>query len=240
MQRMPAVATLALAAVCLASIGVAAYEVTAVDNGGTLAGTVRHVGDPPPPRRVTVTKDVQVCGAEKTLPAVRLGPSGGLADVAVVVEASRGKAPVVPREPVVFDQRGCEYRPFVLAFPAGSVVRVLNPDGVLHNVHVVGRANGETNRAMPRFQRQVDWRVEAPEWPIPVKCDVHPWMEAYWLSMRHPYYAVTDGDGRFSIGDLPAGDYTVDLWHPNLGRRKERVTIAAGRTTSVSWTLGSD
>lgn len=233
-------AVAALAAVFAARVGAAAYEVTAVDDGGTLVGRVRHAGDLPPARRIVVTKDAGVCGAEKTLPMVRVDPSGGLADVAVVVDAPRGKALVVPREPVVFDQRGCEYRPFVLAFPAGTVVRVLNPDGVLHNVHVMARENGETNRAMPRFQRQIDWRVERPEWPIPVKCDVHPWMSAYWLSMAHPYYAVTAADGRFSIRDLPAGDYPVDLWHPTLGRRKEHVTITAGEATDVTWSMGAD
>jgi len=216
-----------------------AYEAAPVLDGGTLAGVVRYVGPPPSPERVTVTKDVPVCGQEKSLQVVRLGDAGGLRDVAVVVRATRGKPLVVPSEPVVFDQRGCEYRPFVLAFPAGSTIQVLNSDRVLHNVHVMGKANPQTNRAMPRFQKQLAWRVERPEWPIPVKCDVHPWMRAYWLAMDHPYYAVTEASGRFRIDDLVPGDYAVDLWHPALGSKVEQVTIRSRETTTVSWSFAA-
>ena len=82
---------------------------------------------------------------------------------------------------------------------------MLNPDGVLHNVHMMGKANPEANKAMPKFKKQEDRKIEKAEWPIAVKCDAHPWMHAYWLSMDQPYYAVTDADGNFKITDLPAG-----------------------------------
>ncbi len=116
-------------------------------------------------------------------------------------------------------------------------MRVLNPDGVLHNVHVMGKANPASNRAMPRFQKQIDWKVEKPEWPIAVKCDAHPWMHAYWLSMDQPYYAVTTAGGTFSIADLLPGDYEVEVWHPTLGKKVEKVTIKPKATTTVDWSM---
>jgi hypothetical protein len=140
-------------------------------------------------------------------------------------------------EPVVFDQKGCEYKPHVLAFPVGSTVRVLNPDGVLHNVHVMGKANPEANKAMPKFKKQEDWKIEKAEWPIAVKCDAHPWMHAYWLSMDQPYYAVTDADGNFKIADLPAGDYEVELWHETLGKSSQKITVQGGQDTKVAWEM---
>ena len=80
---------------------------------------------------------------------------------------------------------------------------------------------------MPKFQKKIDWKVEKPEWPIAVKCDAHPWMHAYWLSMDQPYYAVTDADGNFKIADLPPGDYEVEVWQGELGKKTEKVTIKA-------------
>ena len=222
----------------LALFGVAgAYEGGAVTNGGSLSGQVKFVGAPPAPEKFEVTKDNEACGKEKVKPDLIVGAGGGLANAVVVVKASKGKPLTVPTEPFVFDQKGCEYHPHVLAFPAGSSIRVLNPDGVLHNVHVSGKVNPEANRAMPKFQKQVDWKVEKAEWPIAVKCDAHPWMHAYWLSMDQPYYAVTDGDGNFKIGDIPAGDYEVEVWHETLGKTTQKVAIQGGGDTKVAWDM---
>ena len=222
----------------LALTGVAgAYEGGAVTGGGSVSGQVKFAGAAPAPEKFEVTKDQEACGKEKTKPDLIVGSGGGLANAVVVVKASKGKALAVPAEPVVFDQKGCEYKPHVLAFPAGSTVRVLNPDGVLHNVHVTGKVNPEANRAMPKFQKQVDWKIEKPEWPIAVKCDAHPWMHAYWLSMDQPYYAVTDADGNFKIADLPAGDYEVEVWHEVLGKSAQKVTVQAGQDTKVAWEM---
>jgi plastocyanin len=215
-----------------------AYEVIEVADGGTLSGVVKFAGTPPAPAKIEITKDAEACGKEKTDPKLVVGSGGGIKDVAVVVKASKGKALQVPAEPIVFDQKGCEYSPHVLAFPAGSTIQVLNPDGVLHNVHVMGKVNPEANRAMPKFQKKIDWKVEKPEWPIAVKCDAHPWMHAWWLSMDQPYYAVTGDDGSFKITDLPPGEYEVEIWQGELGKKVEKVTIKAKEDTAVDWSMG--
>lgn len=227
----------ALAATVAAAGPAAAYEAVAVTNGGTLAGTVKLEGPKPAPETFDVTKDTQVCGTSKTKPDLVVADDGGIANVVIVVKAAKGKALEVPATPVTFDQKGCEYHPHVLAFPAGSTIEVLNPDGVLHNVHAVGKTNPEKNVAMPKFKKKIEWKIDQPEWPIAVKCDAHPWMHAYWISMEHPYYAVTDASGAFSIGDLPAGEYEVEVWHETLGKKTEKVTIPAGGTATVAWTF---
>jgi plastocyanin len=214
-----------------------AYEAIAVTDGGTLSGTVKFAGTAPAPQKIEITKDVEACGKEKTSDDLVVSSSGGIENVAVVVKAAKGKALEVPSTPVTFDQKGCEYHPHVLAFPAGSTIQVLNPDGVLHNVHVMGKANPEANRAMPKFQKKIDWKVEKAEWPIAVKCDAHPWMHAYWMSMDTPYYAVTDANGTFKISDLPPGDYEVEVWHSTLGKKTEKVSIKAKEDTKVDWSL---
>jgi plastocyanin len=231
-----------LAALVGASAATAwAYEATTVTDGGSLSGTVKFDGTPPAPKKIEVTKDQEVCaknGPEIIDPALIVSSGGGIQDVAVVVKATKGKALEVPTEPVTFDQNGCEYKPHVLAFPAGSTISILNSDGILHNVHVMGKENPEANRAQPKFQKKIDWKVEKAEWPIAVKCDAHPWMHAYWLSMDQPYYAVTDADGKFKITDIPPGDYEVEVWQGELGKKTEKVTIKPKEDTAVSWTMG--
>ena len=58
---------------------------------------------------------------------------------------------------------------------------------------------------------------DKPEVMVPFKCDVHGWMNAYVGVLEHPYFAVTDKDGKFSLKTLPAGTYTIEAWHERLG-----------------------
>ena len=229
--------TMVLGAVVALGSGAAAYDAIDVTGGGSISGTVKFSGTPPTPETFEVTKDNAACGDEKTKDDLVVGADGGIANVAVVVKAAKGKALDVPADPITFDQKGCSYSPRILAFPAGSTIEILNPDGVLHNVHAMGTSNPEKNVAMPKFKKKISWKIENPEWPIAVKCDAHPWMKAYWLSMEHPYFAVTDAAGGFSIGDLPAGDYEVEVWHETLGKSTHDVSVTDGQATVVTWEL---
>ena len=227
---------LALAA-CFAGRA-AAYEVIAVTDGGTLAGTVKVDGPPPAAAKIPVTKDPEVCGKEKAAADLVVGAGGTLANAVVVVKAAKGKKAEVPAQNPVFDQKTCEFHPHVLAFPAGSTIDVLNSDGILHNLHTASQTNPPSNQAQPKYKPKIQVKVEKPEWPIKVVCDVHPWMGGYWISAEHPYVAVTDASGAFKITDLPAGDYEVEIWHEKLGKKTEKASIKAKEETKVDWKLG--
>jgi plastocyanin len=213
-----------------------AYEAIAVTDGGTLSGTVKAEGVGTP-AKLEVSKDPEVCGKEKTAPDLVVGSGGTLANVVVVVKATKGKKLEAPAQNPVFDQKACEFHPHVLAFPAGTTIDVLNSDGILHNLHTQSTVNPSTNQAQPKFKPKIQVKIDKPEWPIAVKCDVHGWMSAYWISEEHPYYAVTDANGAFKIADLPPGDYDVEVWHEKLGKKTEKVSIKPKEETKVSWTL---
>lgn len=233
--------TCALAAAGFAGILLAtsasAYEVVAVENPGKVTGTVKFAGDAPAPEKFAVTKDTSACGTEKTKEDLIVGADKGIANVVVVVKASKGAEIKPSDKKITFDQKTCQYHPHVVLVPAGSTLEVLNPDGVLHNVHVMGKANPEKNQAMPKFRKTLDWKMDNPEWPVEVKCDAHPWMKAYWIVQDSPYYAVTDESGRFTIENLPAGEYDVDVWQETLGKKAEKVTVTAGAATDVAWEM---
>ena len=89
----------------------------------------------------------------------------------------------------------------------------------------------------PKYKAKIQIKVERPEWPIRVQCDVHPWMGGYWISAETPYVALTDANGTFKIGDLPPGDYEVEIWQEKLGKKTEKVSIKAKEETKVDWKL---
>jgi plastocyanin len=237
MRRKRTVAALAVVATAVLAGRAFAYEAVAVTDGGTLVGAVTYEGTPPAPAKIEVTKDPEVCGKDKTAPSLITGQGNGIANVVVVVQATKGKKLEVPTTNPVFDQKTCEFHPHVLAFPAGSTIDVLNSDGILHNLHTTSTVNPSSNQAQPKFKPKIQIKVEKPEWPIAVKCDVHGWMSAYWISQEHPYVAVTDANGMFKIADLPAGDYQVELWQEKLGKKTVPASIKAKEETKVAWTM---
>ena len=175
----------------------------------------------------------------KTEQAFLLDESKGLANVLVQVKSGLPDVEFAAAEPeVTFTQSGCLYDPHVVIIRVGQTVKILNPDGTLHNVHVFGKVNQEFNQAMPKFQTEIERvfdKVEAD--PFAIKCDVHPWMNAFGVVLDHPYAAVTAADGTFSIPNLPAGTYQVEVWHELLGSQTREVTVSEGGTAALDVAL---
>jgi len=211
----------------------ASYAIIEVVDGGSLVGTVRYGGVVPEARTVSVTEDTATCGASQLVQSVRVGPDGGLADAVVsLVDISRGAAPVPAMAPTL-DQRGCTFRPHVLLAPTGATVQVLNSDPLTHNVHTAAFDNRSVNRTQPTGMGAIELNFDAPE-KVKIKCDLHPWMSAWIIVTDHPYHAVTDENGSFSLSNIPAGSYTVEVWHESLGARSQMVTVAAGEVHDMA------
>jgi len=239
MRRKVLLSALAVAATACLARRATAYEVIAVTDGGTLSGTVTIEGTAPPPGKIEVTKDPEVCGKEaKVAPALLVASGGGIANVVVTVKAAKGKKNDVPATNPVFDQKTCEFHPHVLVFPAGSTIDVINSDGILHNIHTTATANASQNQAQPKFKPKIQIKVEKPE-TIAIKCDVHGWMSGYWVATDTPYVAKTDDSGNFKIADLPPGDYDVELWQEKLGKATQKASIKAKEETKVAWKMAA-
>jgi plastocyanin len=134
----------------------------------------------------------------------------------------------------VLDQKVCVYRPHVLVVPINKPVKILNSDGILHNIHTYGKKNPPKNMAQPKFKKELTETFAQPE-AVPVKCDVHGWMSAWIVAVDHPYYAVTDASGKFTIEDVPAGTYTVEYWQEKLGTQTKQVTVAASGSATADF-----
>lgn len=196
---------------------------------GTIKGEVIYKGKAVPPR-LSVNKDQEVCGKDKSDASLVVSGEGKLANAVVSVPGSAAPAPTK----VVLDQKGCEYHPHVLAFPAGSTVEILNPDGILHNVHTYSKINSPFNLAQPKFKKTMTVTIDKPE-IIQTKCDVHSWMSGWLFVTDTPHFAVSDASGAFQLTGLPAGEHTVEIWHETLGKQTKTVKLNANETATVTF-----
>ena len=210
----------------------AQYKGGDVKDGGSISGTVKYKGSAPAPKKLEVSKDKEVCGKSPKVDQSLVVNNGNLMNAVVTItDIKTGKK--IDTKKVTLDQKGCEYQPHVLAFPAGSTVEILNPDGILHNVHSYSKVNSPFNMAQPKFKKNLDVKIDKPE-AIEVKCDVHGWMEGWLVATESPYVAVTDNSGNFKLTDVPAGSYTVEVWHEKLGKNTQKVTVKAKEDAKVS------
>jgi plastocyanin len=226
---------LSAALLALPASGMTAYQGGDVKDGGTISGTVKFKGTAPAPKKLDVGKDKEVCGKSAKTDQTLVVNNGNLVNAVVTItDIQKGKKIEVKK--VTLDQNGCEYHPHVLAFPAGTTVEILNPDGILHNVHSYSKVNSPFNQAQPKFKKTLDVKIDKPE-AIEVKCDVHGWMHGWLVATETPYFAVTDGSGSFKLTDVPAGSYTVEVWHEKLGKSTQKVTVKAKEDAKVNFEI---
>ncbi|MCI0696815.1 carboxypeptidase regulatory-like domain-containing protein [candidate division KSB1 bacterium] len=212
------------------------YTTVTVVAGGTVSGTITYAGTAPAPAKLQVTKDVAVCGKEGHIDeSLVVGAKKGVKDVVVSIKGvTQGKAMDALGTSFVLDQKVCTYKPHVVIVPVNKPLKILNSDGILHNIHTYGKKNPAKNIAQPKFKKELTETFAQPE-AIPVKCDVHGWMSAWIIVAEHPYYTVTDADGKFTIADVPAGTYTVEFRQEKLGTQTKQVTVAASGTATLDF-----
>jgi hypothetical protein len=201
---------------------------------GAVSGTVTNGGEARSGEEVDLSPDAYCVdhhsGGPYVIGAVESGP---LKDVFVQLVGVPDEKYEAPDEAVVLDQIECSYTPHVFGVIKKQDIEIRNSDDTLHNIHPTPERNKEFNLAMPIKGDVRNKSFRKAENAIPFKCDVHPWMNAYCFVMEHPYWAVTDDSGAFSIDttDLPDGDYKVLVWHEVLGEKEGSVTVADGSAT---------
>ncbi|GIS39856.1 hypothetical protein Ct9H90mP12_0500 [bacterium] len=205
-------------------------------DAGTLKGHVKYDGKPPKKKRLRMDAD-PVCGSSHSGPVYsenfKMAKDGSMAEALVYLKDVSYDGGV-PSEPAVLDQKGCIYMPHVFGMVAGQELLIKNSDATLHNIHSMPKVNKEFNFAMPKVvkEKKSTFSLSEPD-PFYIKCDVHPWMKSWVLVSDHPFFAVTDENGNFSIEGIPAGTYEVVCWQEKFGKRTitKKVTIGDGDTT---------
>jgi plastocyanin len=204
---------------------------------GTVTGHVKLTGPAPNNKRIPMGADPNCltinAGKSVTQDIVLRAADGGLANVFVNVKGSFPQA--AGRAPAVIDQRGCSYHPRIQGVRVGQQLTVKNSDATLHNIHSMSTKGNAFNTGQPQAGMVFKYQLKSEEVMLHVKCDVHPWMSGYIGVVNHPYYAVSNASGAFTITGVPAGKQTIQVWHERYGFLTQTVDVKAGATTNVEF-----
>ena len=206
----------------------------------TITGTMTFDGKPPALKPLAMDAD-PACAKKHGKPvmgeALVLGTGNTMGNVLVYVSKGvpAGKTYPAPQTPVTLDQNGCMYVPHVQGIMVGQPYKILNSDGILHNIHSLPKVNPSFNKPMPPTLKETTTSFAKPEPVFEIKCDVHPWMRAYIGVFTHPFFAATKADGKFTISGLDPGTYEITAWHERLGVQTASITVGASDTKSQNF-----
>ncbi|MEX2491735.1 MAG: hypothetical protein WD425_08225 [Nitrospirales bacterium] len=193
--------------------------------GAHVRGTVAFRGEVPIAETRRVTVDTEHCGKEVLIRTVQVNmDTWGLRHVVVSVKgiSSPIHDGVSPKRIIV--NAKCAFEPRVAAGRVGDTLEIQNLDPVLHNTHVVVGKKTIVNVAQVVGSRSIPKTLKRPGFYV-LRCDKHTFMTGALQVFDHPYFSVTDEFGAFQLPPLPAGSYTIVVWHETLGSLEQQITV---------------
>jgi plastocyanin len=222
----------------------ASAKFTVVDpaTAGSIHGIIHFSGKAPAPVAIDMGMDpgCTLSNLKPNFSQQYVVNDGALANVYVYLKHGlEGNNYAVPSKPAILDQTGCRYAPHVLALMAGQTLQVRNSDPTMHNVHAQPSApsNPQWNMSQMPKGAPIEKTFHDPEVMMPLKCNQHHWMKAYVNVAQNPFYAVSDGKGRFEISGLPPGQYILAAIHEAMGEQTQAVTVDPKQDKAVDFTF---
>lgn len=214
-------------------------EVLKSEKSFPVKGIVSFEGEAPAGKKLNLPSGCQKPGAGDVYSNEVIVNSGKLQNVLITINASHIKGPFtdVPSQEVIMDQRGCMYHPRLAVARVGQKVTFINSDPVFHNVRSVTKENEKFNVGMPKKNQRETKIFNKPEMFLQAKCSVHPWMGAYVAVLDHPFHAISNEKGEFSLPNLPAGEYTVEAWHEVFGKQSQVVNVSVDGSSDIKFTF---
>ena len=207
---------------------------------GSITGEAKLLESPPKLAPVKVTKDQDYCG--ETLPneTYVVESSGGLKNVVVFLDSIAASSSADPQKDNMVENTGCQYVPRVLAMRKGERLKVQNNDPKLHIPHSYLNERTVFMLSLPFKNTILDATRRIREAGIlKLVCDTHAWMLGFIHVFDHPFFAVTDENGRFSIPNVPAGTYTLKAWHEHAGVLTQEITVSEAGDSRALFAFGA-
>jgi len=140
---------------------------------------------------------------------------------------------------VVVTEMGCSYTPHAFTMMSGQTLTIRNSDATLHNIHAWAEINTPFNIGQPVQDMETMQVFAQAEMPLPMRCDVHRWMEAFVGVFDHPFHTTSGETGNFEL-DLPPGTYEIVAWHERYGEQVSSVTVSDGEAAELNFTFSAD
>jgi hypothetical protein len=203
---------------------------------GSITGEVRFSDDSPNLPVVKVSKDQDYCGENLPNETYLIGSNGGLRNVVVFLEAAPAGEAANPQKENLLSNTGCSYSPRILAMQKGERLKVTNNDPKLHIPHSYLDQRTVFNLSLPFRGTSLDAtkKIRHPG-IMKVVCDTHAWMLAYIHVFDHPFFAVTDERGVFTIPNVPPGTYILKAWHEDAGVKIQEITVPKNEDIRVNF-----
>jgi plastocyanin len=215
-----------LAVACVGALAASTAATPAAPATGTIHGRVALASAPAPATSRPLVDDL---GAD------RRDTTDRRRAVVYIDPAPSPALEEVPAGHARMDQRNEEFIPHVLAVTVGTVVDFPNDDTKFHNVFSLSRVKTfDLGRYPAGHSKSVTFDRSG---IVPISCDIHTHMSAYVLVFNHPYFAVADEDGRYTIANVPTGTYTVKVWS-ELGQAEPRAAaVPDGQSVDCDFRL---
>lgn len=218
-----------------------------------ISGRIKIEPPYPEAKMIKVRKKTQdSCAEERISKSLLVSSEGDVANTVVWLEgefsaqggslprpkagASGGQTQFIPSQPAILDQSGCNFEPHVVLIPPGGRLQILNSDPLAHDVRAF-------EEAFMLFRLDMDTKAKPEERTFDksgiytIRCGLHPWMHAFAVQAAHPFYAVTDAQGRFRMQNVPKGKHRLHIWHETLGETTVHLEVT-GPMADFSYTFG--
>jgi len=185
-----------------------------------------------PGRRPSVSRPGHTSAADRQQDAVDRQTS-----VVYLENMPRGMAGEFIERHARLDQRGERFVPHIVAIGVGGTVDFPNSDPPFHNVFSLSDVRSfDLGRYATGKSKSV--KFDKPG-IVRVFCDIHAHMSAFIFVFAHPYFSVTDAQGRFRIDGVPPGTHTLVLWNETIDPETRQVTVGEGGEVEVNFAVAA-
>lgn len=198
----------------------------------SLRGRILYHGAIPSPEERIIKQDAEVCGKTRQITPVTISQDGGLQQVVVSVEGMSG-ASTHKESPLILRNDKCQFFPSLGIALVKQPLEVQNLDSILHNTHIRTKKRAFINVVLLPRSKGIKKVIKKPGL-MTIACNKHPFMEGVIHVFDHPYHAITDTQGAFTIPNLPPGTHTLSLWHKSLGTIQQTVTLPQKDSTPLN------
>lgn len=194
---------------------------------GTLTGQFIYTGKSSKPQKLDISRDQEICGKfsdQIVDQSLVIGKNGGVKNVFIYLRESKLNDEQIHSSyqqlpgSITIQNKGCIFQPHA----AGLWVKkqqllAVNKDLCAHGFQVKAYRNNSLNQVLPPGEEMKHRFEYGEKLPLRMSCSIHPWQEGWLVALNHPYFATTDEAGRFSIKNLPVGDWEFQLWQEKAG-----------------------